>query len=222
MLKSLADALAPHYCCSCGEIGAVLCEHCKYDITSETFERCIVCLGLAKPTSNLCSSCRMPYVRAWCVGERGDALKSVINLYKYHSTRAAAETLVDLLDQTIPFLVPQTLIVPVPTTHGHIRTRGYDHMALVASLFATRRGLEVSHALLRVDHSHQQGASRRQRLKQAKRAFRATSAKPVPHLLLDDVYTTGATVQYAAHALRDAGASEVYVAVLSRQPLEKN
>ena len=222
MLKYLADTFAPHYCCSCGEIGTVLCEHCKYDITSEAFERCIACLGPTKPASNLCSLCRMPYARVWCVGERGDALKAVINLYKFHSTRAAAETFVDLLDQTIPLLPSQTRVVAVPTIATHIRRRGYDHMSLIAHLFAARRGLEVSHALLRVDHSHQQGASRRQRLEQAKRAFGFTSTEQVPHLLIDDVYTTGATVQYAAQALRSAGASEVYVAVLSRQPLEKN
>ena len=221
MLKDLADTFAPHHCCSCGEIGAVLCEHCKYNITSEAFERCIVCLGLAKPSSNLCSSCRVSYARAWCVGERGDALKAVINLYKYHSTRAASETFVDLLDQTVPSLPPQTCIVAVPTINTHIRQRGYDHMALVARLFAARRGLMVSHALLRSDHSHQQGASRRQRLEQAKRAFGFTPVESVPHLLIDDVYTTGATVQYAAQALLSAGASEVYIAVLSRQPLEK-
>ena len=156
------------------------------------------------------------------MGERGDALKAVINLYKYHSTRAAAETFVDLLDQTVPSLPPETHIVAVPTINAHIRRRGYDHMALVARLFAARRGLTLSHVLLRVDHSHQQGASRRQRLEQAKHAFSSTPTEPVPHLLIDDVYTTGATVHYAALALLDAGVPEVYIAVLSRQPLEKN
>jgi len=222
MLKYLADTFAPHYCCSCGEIGAVLCEHCKYNITCESFERCVVCLGPAKPSSNLCSSCRTPYARAWCVGERSDALKAAINLYKYHSTRAAAEIFADLLDETVPILSPQTRVVAVPTITSHIRMRGYDHVERIAQLFAARRGLVVERTLSRTSNLHQQGASRRQRLEQAKCAFHFEPTDPVPHLLVDDVYTTGATLHYAAQALRDAGASEVYIAVLSRQPLEKN
>jgi predicted amidophosphoribosyltransferase len=99
--------------------------------------------------------------------------------------------------------------------------RGYDHAALLACAFARRRNLGFTTVLGRADDSVQQGASKAQRLAQAKRAFRCDATKSVPHLLIDDVFTTGATVRYAAEALRNAGASEVYVAVLSRQLLEK-
>lgn len=212
----------PHYCCSCGEIGAVLCEHCKYDIVSELFERCLVCLGPSAPRSQLCSSCRPPYVRAWCVGERTDGLKKTIDLYKYKSVRAAAKPLGELLDTTIPRLPSNTRIVPVPTIAPHVRTRGYDHTMLLARYIATSRGLQLERGLTRISTTHQQGSSRQQRLVQAKSAFRCAPLTNVPHLLIDDVFTTGATLHYAAKSLRDAGVSEVYVAVLSRQPLEND
>lgn len=222
MLGSITNALIPHHCCSCGAIGAVLCEYCKYDIISESFGRCIVCLGPAAPVSHLCGSCNEPYTRAWCVGERGEALKIAINLYKYKSARAAAAPLIDLLDHTVPYLPPATRVVAVPTITSHVRVRGYDHMKLIVKQFARRRGLHVEQALRRVGTVRQQGASRQQRLTQAKSAFQCDPVAPVPHLLVDDVCTTGATLHYAAKALRDAGASEVYVAVLSRQTLEKS
>lgn len=218
MLKAVTNALMPHYCCSCGRVGAVLCEHCKYDIVSEPFERCLVCLGPTAPHTQLCGSCHEPYTRAWCVGERTDALKTAIDLYKYKSVRAAAEPLVVLLDGAVPHLPPETRVVPVPTIAPHIRIRGYDHTALLAKHFAKRRGVGLSRELKRVTVSHQQGSSRHQRLAQARGAFRCDVVEHVPYLLIDDVCTTGATLHYAAKALRDAGASEVYVAVLSRQP----
>jgi predicted amidophosphoribosyltransferase len=143
-------------------------------------------------------------------------------MYKYRSTRAAVDQLVDLLDEIVPVLPPETKVVPVPTIAPHIRIRGYDHMALIASRFAARRGLGVDRALIRVGTDHQQGSSRRQRLAQAKRAFHCRPVATAPYLLIDDVYTTGATLHCAAHALREAGASDVYVAVLSRQLLEKS
>ena len=59
------------------------------------------------------------------------------------------------------------------------------------------------------------------RIQQAKQAF---SCKPLGggrYLLVDDVFTTGATVHYAAQQLKDAGANEVWGAIIAHQPLEK-
>lgn len=221
MQISPIDALIPHYCCSCGAIGRVLCESCKYDIISEPFEHCLLCAGPARPKSQLCGRCRAPFERAWCVGERSESLKAAINLYKFESVRASACVLAELLHETIPVLDDDVRVVAVPTIAPHVRARGYDHAALLAKRFARRRGLAYRHALMRAETSHQQGSSRLARLAQAKRAFRAVDVAPVPYLLIDDVYTTGATAHYAAKTLRDAGATSVYVAVLARQPLEK-
>ena len=180
-----------------------------------------MCLRPASAKSQVCAACSEPYVRAWCVGERSHALKDAINLYKYESARAGVGPLLELLDSVVPQLPSDTRVVPVPTISPHIRVRGYDHTSLLARRFAKVRGLDFSPILERVDVSRQQGSSKAKRLTQAKRAFRCRAAEHVPYLLIDDVYTTGATLHYAAKALRDAGASEVYVAVLARQPLEK-
>ncbi len=198
-----------------------MCEHCKYDIESEQFTRCIVCLRPTGPTRCLCHECDPPYSRAWCVGEREGALKEAINRYKYHSARAAVESLVDLLDNAIPLLPSDVQVVAVPTVRRHVRVRGFDHAALLARRFAHRRGLRYDTVLQRQGGARQQGASRSQRLAQARDAFTCEQSLSGTYLLIDDVYTTGATLQYASLALRDAGADEVYVSVLSRQTLEK-
>lgn len=217
----LSDVFAPHYCCSCGEIGAVLCEYCKYDITSETFAACLVCERISGRSDHLCDHCKPAYTRAWCVGSRDSALKPLINSYKFERARAVHEVLVDLLDKLLPVLPATIQVVPVPTIAPHRRARGYGHVELVAKQFAERRGL-VYVELIHRRHNHvQRGSGRQERLAQAKEAYTVAKLAPGTYLLLDDVYTTGATLEYAARALRTAGADDVWVATLSRQPLEK-
>lgn len=222
MHTTLIDLLIPHYCCSCGKIGGILCDHCKYDIIYEPFGRCIVCLRPTNGRMHLCGDCTTPYIQAWCVGERRGALEELINHYKFNSARQAAVPLAELLDEVIPILPGRVCVIPVPTIASHVRQRGFDHISRVAKRFARMRRYAYRESLRRLDDSHQQGSSRSERIRQAKHAFSCEMLDPaLDYLLVDDVYTTGATVHYAAKALRDAGARSVYIAAISRQPLEK-
>ena len=219
---ALIDTLIPHYCCSCGEIGRVLCDYCKYDIINEPFGRCVTCMRPTARRTHLCGDCAQPYTQAWCVGERSGPLKDTINKYKFDSVRQAAAVLAELLDDVVPIFPHDICVVPVPTIATHARQRGFDHIVRLAKRFAHIRGYAYQAPLHRTDKSHQQGSSRSERIRQAKRAFSCDSLdSSVHYLLIDDVYTTGATLHYAAKAMRDAGACSVYVAVISRQPLEK-
>ena len=223
MRLSLPNLLAPHYCTSCGQSGSVLCEYCKYDIVSEPFAHCIVCLGIAPASGNLCKSCIMPYSRAWCVGNRSDALEGLINAYKFDRVGAAGEVFAQLLDATLPQLPLDVVVTYVPTIPSHIRQRGYDHAGRVAKKFAKIRGLRYSSALARAEFTHQRGAGRAERIANAKRAFRDDGVEPyATYVLIDDIYTTGATLHYASKVLLEAGAPEVFIAVIARQPLEKS
>lgn len=217
----LSDVFAPHYCCSCGEIGAVLCEYCKYDIVSETFAACLVCEGLSGQQDNLCTRCKPAFTRAWCVGSRDSALRPLIDAYKFERARAVHDVLVDMLDKTLPTLPSDVQVVPIPTITPHRRTRGYGHVELVAKRFADRRGLAYTEIVQRHHNHVQRGLGRRERIAQAKETYMVTTPAKGTYLLLDDVYTTGATLEYASRALRAAGATDVWVAALSRQTLEK-
>lgn len=222
MLDRLIEFIAPHYCYSCGIAGTQLCDNCKYDITSEPFSQCLVCY---KPTigPNLCKTHAVPYQKAWVVGERRDVLDILIDRYKFGHERAASRELAALLDMVVPELPSDTVVVAVPTISRHIRQRGFDHAALVARHFAKSRALSYQAVLDRSTTSVQFGASKASRLAQAKQAFKLNgSANPeVPYLLIDDVFTTGATMHYAAKELADAGVQNVWVAVVARQPLDQ-
>lgn len=219
----LVNLLAPHYCCSCGEIGAVLCERCKYDIVSEPYSACILCHNVAKPTESLCNNCSAAFSHAWAVGSRIDVLKKVIDNYKFERARAAYAVFAELFDATLPNLPPDIVVVPIPTIAKHMRARGYDHMRLVAREFARVRKLAYSPCLYRRTSTMQRGASRGMRREQAKVAFAVREVRQgARYLIIDDVSTTGATLEYASRALLQAGAKEVWVTVLATQPLEKS
>ena len=221
MFDSLLQIIAPHYCYQCRKVGRPLCANCKYDIICEPFAGCIVC---GKPTLNgsLCTTCRKWYSKAWCVGERSDTLQNLIDSYKFQSVRAIGSVLASLLDDVVPELPSSTIVVPIPTVRSHVRQRGYDHAALIARGFARRRGLRVEHLLRRTTTTTQRGASRNQRLAQARQAFGRVSCLSAnnPYLLVDDVMTTGATLHYAAKTLYKAGARDIWVAVVARQPID--
>lgn len=221
MLDDILRILAPHHCCGCGQTGSPLCSNCKYNITSETYARCVVCL---RPShgDNLCTHCHPGFERAWCVAERRDVLAELIDGYKFERKRSAYRPIADLLDGALPELPSDVVVVPIPTVRQHIRQRGYDHARLVARRFAARRGLVLRPLLARASSDTQRGASRSVRLRQAASAFRVTSPvdPAATYLLVDDVYTTGATTIYATKSLRAAGAQHVWVAVVARQTLD--
>lgn len=221
MIDTLLSLIAPHHCYGCSKTGSLLCENCKYNIISDSFNICIACGRLSSPLTGLCGQCNVGYERAWCVGERADELRQLIESYKFYRAQAAYKPLGALLHETLPDLPSSTIVVPVPTIPSHIRQRGYDHTLLVARSVAKQRNLLVSPALQRRTFTKQVGADRALRIRQAQKAFRCTRRlqEGVPYLLIDDVVTTGATLEYAARTLKKAGATVVWAAALARQPL---
>lgn len=221
MIDNILQILAPHHCYGCGQVGAVICTNCKYNITEEPFSGCIVC---SRPSNvGICSKCQTSYEKAWCVGERVDALRQTIDGLKFERVRSSHKVLADLLNETLPILPQETRIVPIPTIASHVRQRGYDHTALIAHRFARLRNIKLDPVLMRATNSKQRGSNRKQRFKQAESAYICNSLldPELPYLIIDDIVTTGATLQHAAKVLKDAGAKEVWVAVLARQPLGK-
>ncbi len=223
MIDTVLSYIAPHHCYGCDKIGMLLCDNCKYDIISEPFLHCVGCALRPAGASGICNQCRLPYQRAWCIAWRDGICEKLINGYKFSRMRAVDAVAAQLIDETLPRLPPHTVIVPIPTIARHIRMRGYDHMMRIAQRFGKRRGHTVEHYLVRQTTSVQHGASARVRRKQAAEAFTATTTldPDIPYLLLDDVVTTGSTIRSAAKVLRAQGATQVWVATITRQPLDE-
>lgn len=222
MIDRVLDLIAPHICCSCGHENAILCDNCYFDIIDEPYAQCVICM-LPSASSNLCSTCRVGLGVAdmWAVSERLSAVKELVDRYKFERVRTAADTIAQLLNDRLPLLPRETIVCYIPDVPAHRRQRGYDHMKRVAVLFAKRRGLDMQPLLRRRTFHSQRGLSRDKRLVVQKDAFVCPSL-PLdrPVLLLDDIYTTGATLGAGVQALLSAGANEVYCGIVARQPLD--
>lgn len=210
------DLIAPHSCRGCGRIGEVLCDRCKKHIISMHAD---ICPNCKQPTThNICSNCKdLPPV--YIAGERTGLFGNLIHDYKYHSIRALAYPLAEIMHNFLPTLPPDTIIIPLPTISKHIRSRGLDHTYLIAKHLAKLHHCELKHLLLRAQNTVQVGTNRSDRIRQANHAYtinpKTTIDKNTTYLLLDDVWTTGASMLSATNLLRANGAAKVHLAILS-------
>lgn len=223
MLGKLLDMLLPFYCRGCGKTGSLLCEDCKNNI--EIIGR-VRRVGDGKKEQKVSirnargkteKTIRLGEVEELFVGGlREGALKTLISDYKFKSVKKATEVLVEILDEAVPEDL-DVVVVPLPTIRKHIRERGFDHTKKLAEEFGKRRGLSVSEVLVRVNKTVQVGADEGTREKQAAEAYAVDMEKfdkKKTYLLVDDVWTTGASMRAAAKKLREAGAKRILGASL--------
>ncbi len=115
-----------------------------------------------------------------------------------------------------------TRIIPVPLHAEREQARGFNQANLIAQKLSTADGLPlISNSLVRVSHTarHRAGMDATDRMKTVEDAFRVVHPALVAGekiLLIDDVFTTGATVSSCARVLLEAGAADVFVLTLAR------
>lgn len=137
--------------------------------------------------------------------------RRLIHVFKFERAQAAAYPIATFMHEKLPYL-EGIFIVPVPTATSRVRLRGYDHTKLLASAISQLSGQPTLSVLARHGQSRQVGAKRQQRHVQLSGSFRVSSPRIVTgaHIVLvDDVLTTGATLEEAAKTLKQAGAKRV-------------
>lgn len=212
-IKNPLDLICPHTCIGCGAVGEVLCECCKNNILVEHLNYCPNCKRLTSDGD--CKYCALP--PCFMVGWRDELVFKLAEEFKYHSVRALGDVLAELLDVILPEVDGKVVIVPLPTIKKHVRERGFDHMLKIAQKLGKRRKWKVEQILQRRKNTVQVGANREARLVQAAEAYGlAGRVDPgTTYVLVDDVWTTGASMKIATKKLQRAGASKVLLAVLA-------
>ena len=173
---------------------------------------------------HLCISCRLhppAYTRAWGAFPYEPPLQDAIRLFKYHGKVVLTSYLGGLLKKHAPSLPQVDMLMPVPLHSERLRERGYNQALLLADRLNRRLQLPISYDnLVRLRPTlPQTELSRKARVNNLRRAFGILRPEEVKNrriLLIDDVMTTGTTVNECAKALRKAGSADVYVLALAR------
>lgn len=217
-------------CPVCGTLcdGGVLCAVCAEALAPRTGGFCIGCgeiMGNDDTPVSRCGECRTdppPWDRLHFHSIYAGTLRDIILGYKFNNGLGRAKLLADMAcnaHERNDGMTPD-LIIPVPLHRKRLLWRGYNQSTELCRVLARR--LErpvVSDALVRIRHTPPQttlGMAERQ--ENIRAAFEADPdiIKGKSVLLVDDVYTTGATLRECARTLRRAGAAEVEVLVLAR------
>lgn len=234
LAAGLRQLLYPGCCLLCGRPLSIeqphFCPDCRHDLFADPFVPCPRCAGTIGPFaafSQGCPACRnekFVFDKVVRLGPYEGLRREVILRLKHQMGEGLAELLGEYWAEyeaaQFAALHPNVL-VPVPLHWLRRWQRGYNQSAALCRGLARRLHLPCGLSDLRRIRNtprqiHQTPTARKTNVKGAFRARRGIALKGRTVLLVDDVMTTGATVNEAAKALRDAGAGRVVVAVLAR------
>jgi ComF family protein len=217
----------PGWCVLCNDAspGALdLCEPCRAALPwlGDACRRCA--LPLAPGGTATCAHCAAapPFTRAVAAFHFAEPVAAMVRRSKDAGSLPDANVLGTLLAQTLQATYRgeplPACIVPVPLHWRRLLGRGHNQAALLARIVGRRLALPVDHRARRVRHTPpQRGLTRAERHRNIARAFAVHgSYGGAAVALLDDVMTTGATLDALAGAVRAAGAGAVHVWVAAR------
>jgi ComF family protein len=222
----------PTSCAACRESmdhprSGPLCDGCWGSLPRHGSGVCGCGVPLLQLHAGACGRCRRglsPFVRGASLGPYAGSLRVVIHELKYRGRRRAATQLADRLDRdprVRQVMSGADVLVPVPLHPRRRRERGFNQAELLAAELGRRAALPMSAGTLvrRTDTASQAGLSAARRRANVAGAFAVRHRSRVSGrviVLIDDVYTTGATARACARALRAAGAAEVRLVTVAR------
>jgi ComF family protein len=217
----LLDIIFPKRCV-CGKWDTLICEECFKEISQEKTQLCPICKKLSG-NGKTCSSCRAKsnLTGVMILGEHKGKLKQFIWEYKYNFKRDLGAPLGRILaDRFGNFIIQKNfLITTVPISKKRKNWRGFNQSELLARQLSVSLNVEYGGLLTKMNTKSQVGLGRKDRIKNIKKSIRLKDGDKIIKkiLLVDDVYTSGATLEECAKVLREAGAREVWGLVLSRE-----
>ncbi len=229
----VVDLVFPRRCPVCDRpvrpFGAMICEECEEKLAPRKLtSRMTLCCRCGKPVADkrreLCPDCekiRHSYERGCAVYRYRDVSGALYRL-KYQGRREYADWMGDrMAARLLQEFDPEEIdaLVPIPVSVQRERKRGYNQAAVLAERISQRTGIPVREGYLsrRTDTAVLRSMSAEQRRRNLKNAFIAPvdDVKSRIIMLIDDIYTTGATIDACAQQLQEKGASKVYYVTLA-------
>ena len=216
---ALLDLLLPRRCLACREPGEVVCAPCLEELPrlrAPLCERCGAPTAWPVARCSECSGRRIAFATARAAVLYGESAQALVRAWKERGQRSVAGLAAELVVESLE-LPPGVVLVPVPPDADRSLKRGHHPATRLADELAVRWDLPVDDGLGRSRPARpQRGLSRTDRRRNVAGAFVARRSVPRRVILVDDVYTTGATASAAASALRKAGARSVHVVTFAR------
>lgn len=215
MKKSISeiilDSLAPDECYFCQKLGDSICKNCLKT-------RCKFGDFLSRPSAMI--------LKEFYLSQRSGELQKIVDEFKLQSKRQNARYLshlfADFLNSNEVFNQnrDRIILVPVPTLSAHIRERGFDHTQILAKQLSKILKIESSKIIAKVSKTTQRGANFKTRQIQAKKSYQFIGeklSKDKIYVILDDIRTTGATLNSITEILLKNGAGEIWAFYLLQQ-----
>lgn len=236
LLHHILDFLLPASCAYCrSPLDASgpprFCINCWSDFAPVRGPVCPTCgrpfgspEALSASPTHECLSCRTDpprFDQALAAGLFEGPLREAIHVYKYRPVRSLGRPLSDWMAAHVNMTVPLDMVMPVPLHRRRLRSRGFNQALLLAHGVSERFGVPLCYDnLVRTRPTRPQvelsGRERAENVRGAFALLRPVEVADRKVLLIDDVLTTGATMNECAGVLKYAGAASVTVLTLAR------
>lgn len=239
LIQQLPDLIYPRFCISCDTYISqsnhrYICKRCSDDIEYAWRQRCAFC-GAQTVDGKTCVFCKQEHALdqlIHAVDFEEPIIKNAIHAFKYEFINQITDDLAPHLNHAYAKYLKetvsaaQTLVMPIPLHWTRKNWRGYNQAELLARALCKTSDLNLETTALKRsfqwDHQAEM-QSREERIQNAKNSFyidheavKSTNIENKTVILIDDVATTGATLDEAATTLKSAGARRVIALVLAR------
>lgn len=234
LFKSLGlgifDTLFPRKCVGCGKYDDSICEECAKDIVLTKKQQCVRCLKTT-PGGKTCTTCKKYFTLDQLLVATfydQETIKEAVGQFKYSSRLDLTKPLTDLIfaNSEISDFLTSTLtldhvVIPVPLYRQRSWWRGYNQSDLLAKNICNHYHLKYQPKALRRTRQTkvQAGLHRNDRLINLQNAFEVKNPAAISNktvILVDDIATTGSTLEACSIALKTAGAKKITGLVVAR------
>jgi ComF family protein len=222
-LKRASNVILPITCCLCEAPGKAFCDRClalfSQNGSALTF-RCLGC-GLIKQCD--CNTTGWSIDRTFLLTDYAPPFDRLITNMKFHGQLHIAQNLGRLLGETLAATLPERIseefvMIPIPLSRERFLERGFNQAAHIAKGVLKRIPAISQKTVIARQSAHraQSLLTREERLAHLSNAYVLVEDPPRTALLIDDVMTTGATLNACAKVLKNAGTERVFAAVVGR------
>jgi ComF family protein len=222
-MKNIIDYILPKHCLLCNlpsHSGIELCNDC-IDNLPKNLKACHYC-GIPSQTNSHCISCnsyKTPFKRTLAPYLYDAGIKHLIGALKFRQNLVTAELLANLfISETMQSNISADYLLPVPAHKHRLKERGFNQAHEISKALAKKLNIPILTAIQKKKHTTPQSLlSAKQRQTNLKNAFSLTGSIPISRIaIIDDVITTGSTMNEIAHLLQETGVSHIEAWAIAR------